>query len=255
MSAHGTQAIDRAADLLARVLTAGGEPVTFTQLCEEAGYPRSTTSRILAALERQDLLRRDEGGGWLPGAVVELYASGPSRHERLVREAMPSMELLGAITRETINFGVAVGHSVVQVAQVDSDYFLGSRDWVGVELPAHTSALGKVLYAYGAIATPTGRLEQLTPHTIGSSRTLVDSFASIRRRGYAVTVDELEVGLTGIAAPVTSDGAVVAAIGLSGPTSRLADSPETTQRMAADVVAQASAISARLGRPRTEGAA
>ena len=254
MSTHGTQAIDRAADLLARVLTAG-EPVTFTQLCEDAGYPKSTTSRILAALERQDLLRRDDGGGWVPGAVLEQYASGPSRHERLVREAMPSMERLGEITGETINLGVAMGHSVVQVAQVDSAFFLGSRDWVGVELPAHTSALGKVLYAFGAIETPTGRLEQLTPRTLASSRSLVSSFASIRRRGFAVTVDELEVGLTGIAAPVTAGGTVIAALGLSGPTSRLADTPETTERMAADVVAQASAISARLGRSRTEGAA
>lgn len=254
MSAHGTQAIDRAADLLARVLMAG-EPVTFTQLCEEAGYPRSTTSRILAALERQDLLRRDDGGGWIPGSVLEQYASGPSRHERLIREAMPSMERLGELTGETINLGVALGQSVVQVAQVDSTYFLGSRDWVGVELPAHTSALGKVLYAFGAIDAPRGRLEALTERTLSTSRSLIDSFTSIRRRGYAVTVDELEVGLTGIAAPIFSSGGVVAALGLSGPTSRLADSPDTTERVATDVVAQAATISARLGRSRTEGAA
>ncbi|GAB96781.1 DNA-binding IclR family transcriptional regulator [Kineosphaera limosa] len=252
MAQTGTQSIDRAADLLARILGAGGEPVTFTQLCDEAGYPRSTTSRILAALERHELLRRDGSGGWGAGAVIEQYANGQDRHEHLVREAMPVMEELGEKTGETINFGIALGHRVVQVAQVDSAYFLGSRDWVGVDLPAHTSALGKALYAAGAIPAPTGALDQRTEQTIADARSLVAQFEQIRRRGYAVTMDELEIGLTGIAAPVRRGEVVVAALGLSGPTSRLASTIEST---AQDVVTAAATISARLGRSRTEGAA
>lgn len=252
MSQHGTQAIDRAADLLARVLTSDGEPLTFTQLCDEAGYPRSTTSRILAALERRGLLRRDEAGGWTPGAIIEQYARENGRHGRLIRAAAPFMNRLGDITGETINLGVSAGRGVIQVAQVDSSYFLGSRNWIGVEVPAHTSSMGKVLYAYGVLTLPNGPLERITPNTVTSIRTLAAEFATIRRQGYAVTVDELEVGLTGIAAPVTSDGIVIATLGLSGPTTRLATCIETT---AADVVAQAASLSARLGRRPTEGAA
>lgn len=252
MSQTGTQSIDRAADLLARVLTSGGETVTFTQLCDGAGYPRSTTSRILAALERHDLVRRDGTGGWTAGAVIEQYASGKDRHEHLVRAAMPVMESLGELTGETINLGVALGHSVVQIAQVDSAYFLGSRDWVGVDLPAHTSALGKALYAYGAIPAPTGRLDRLTAQTIADAKTLTGQFEQIRRRGYAVTMDELEIGLTGIAAPVRSGGTVVAALGLSGPTSRLATTIESTAQAVEDAAAT---LSAHLGRSHTEGAA
>lgn len=252
---HGTQSIDRAADLLARVVTAAGEPVTFTQLCDEAGYPRSTTSRILAALERHDLLRRDGAGGWVPGAVLEQYSSGQGRHEALVRAAMPVMEELGEKTGETINLGVALGDRVVQVAQVDSAYFLGSRDWVGVDLPAHTSALGKVLYAFGAISEPRGALERLTEQTVGDAKSLVAQFDPIKRRGYAATIDELEIGLTGIAAPVRAKDQIVAAIGLSGPTSRLAADRETLETAAQDVLAAAATLSARLGRSRTEGAA
>ncbi len=253
MAQQGTQAIDRAADLLARIVTAADGPITFTQLCDDAGYPRSTTSRILAALERHDLVRRDTAGGWVPGAVLEAYACGRDRHEELVRAARPVMAALGETTGETINLGVASGRSVVQVAQVDSAYFLGSRDWVGVDLPAHTSALGKVLYAYGVIEPPTGELEGLTDRTVTAAADLAGQLGTIRRRGYATTVDELELGLTGIAAPVRVAGAVVAAMGLSGPTSRLASSIEST---AGDVVAAAAALSARLGRTtHTEGAA
>lgn len=252
MSATGTQSIDRAADLLARILTAGGGPVTFTQLCDDTAYPRSTTSRILAALERHDLVRRDGSGGWAAGAVVEQYASGQDRHEHIVRAAMPIMEALGQTTGETINLGVALGHRVVQIAQVDSAYFLGSRDWVGVDLPAHTSALGKALYAFGAIPAPSGRLDGLTPATLTDAKALVAQFERIRRRGYAVTMDELEIGLTGIAAPVRSGGTVVAALGLSGPTSRLATTIEST---AQTVVAAATTLTAHFGRSHTEGAA
>lgn len=252
MSQTGTQSIDRAADLLARIVGAQGDPVTFTQLCDEAGYPRSTTSRILAALERHDLVRREPAGGWVPGAIIDQYATGHDRHERLARLALPAMEQLGERTGETINLGVPLGRSVVQIAQVDSAYFLGSRVWVGVDLPAHTSALGKVLYAFGAIDEPTGPLDRLTTQTVGDSRDLVAQFATIRTCGYATTVDELELGLTGIAAPVRVDDTVVAALGLSGPTSRLSATIEST---AEDVIAAATALTARLGRTHTEGAA
>lgn len=252
MAQQGTQAIDRAADLLARIVAADDRPITFTQLCDDAGYPRSTTSRILAALERHDLVRRDTAGGWVPGAVLESYASGHDHHGELLRVARPVMAALGTSTGETINLGVASGRSVVQIAQVDSAYFLGSRDWVGVDLPAHASALGKVLYAHGAIEPPDSALEGLTDRTVTASE-LASQLGPIRRRGYATTVDELEPGLTGIAAPVCVGGVVVAALGLSGPTSRLAPSIEST---AGDVVAAAAALSARLGRSTpTEGAA
>lgn len=221
MSTSGTQAIDRAADLLSRVVRTESAP-TSTELCAETGYARSTTSRLLAALERSHLLRRDDHGGWVPGALFEQYAAQWDLRGRLVRTAQPVMESLGAATGETINLGIGMAGTVVQVAQVDSTYFLGSRDWVGVDLPAHTSALGKVLYAHAALDPPTVRLEQLTPHTVTSWEELTAQFDQILSRGYASTTDELEVGLTGVAAPVYLDGRVVAALGLSGPSTRLA---------------------------------
>lgn len=241
MSTSGSQAIDRAADLLSRVIHHESAP-TATELSAQAGYARSTTSRLLAALERNHLLRRDDEGGWAPGAIFEQYAAQWDLRGRLIRLAQPVMEELGKQTGETINLALGLGGSVVQIAQVDSTYFLGSRDWVGVDLPAHTSSLGKVLYAHGVLDAPE-ELEQLTPHTVGSWAELVGQFDEIRRRGYAATVDELEVGLTGIAAPVFLDGVVVAALGLSGPSTRLAPRIQAVGHV---VAAHAADLSARL---------
>lgn len=246
MSTNGTQAIDRAADLLARVIHAEHAP-TATELAGQTGYARSTASRLLSALERSDLLRRDDDGGWFPGALFEQYAAQWDLRSRLLRLAQPVMEELGEETGETINLGIALAGSVVQIAQVDSTYFLGSRNWVGVDLPAHTSSLGKVFYAHGVLEEPGEELEQLTPHTVGSWAELTGQLQDVRARGFAATVDELEVGLTGIAAPVFFDDAVVAGLGLSGPSTRLADRIPHVGRV---VATHADRLSARLSTTR-----
>lgn len=69
----GTQAIDRAAGLLAEVVRAD-EPVTCADLCRASGLPRSTASRLMQALERNKLVRRDRSGGYVPGEMFDIYA-------------------------------------------------------------------------------------------------------------------------------------------------------------------------------------
>src|SRR5690349_1387765 len=228
----GTQSIDRAADLLARVVRSDG-PITFTELAAATGLARSTTSRLLSALERAELLARDDGGRWGPGGLFDLYATRRSDDDQLVEGADSTMRALGDLTGETVNLGVARRGTVVQIAQVDSAYFLGSRDWVGTDVPAHCSALGKVLYAHGALPVPSGPLDALTPESVTTGAALEAQLPSIRQDGYATTVDELEPGLTGIAAPVRRHGAVVAALGISGPTSRLAADLRSTGALVA----------------------
>lgn len=247
----GTQSIDRAADLLARVVRAPA-PVTFTELAEVTGLARSTTSRLLSALERADLLARDDHGRWTPGALFDHYATRRSDDAHLVEAADSTMRALGDLTGETVNLGVARRGTVVQVAQVDSAYYLGSRDWVGTDVPAHCSALGKVLYAYGVLPLPQGTLDALTTESITTGTALKSRLPAIRQDGFASTVDELEPGLTGVAAPVRHHGTVVAALGVSGPTSRLAADLRSTGTL---VAAHAKVLSARLDHHHQEGAA
>ncbi len=112
--------------------------------------------------------------------------------------------------------------AIAHIAQVDSTYLLGARDWTDIEIPPHSSALGKVLLAWDAMPRPGGRLETPTGHTLRTRGDLDVDLAQVRTRGFAVTRDELEVGLAGVAAPVFGpDKDVVAAVGVSGPTARL----------------------------------
>ena len=219
--ASGTRAVDRAADLVATVVRAD-VPMTFADLQDATGLAKSTTSRMLTALERSGLLERDASGSYVAGPLFWLYAARHDPWEELVRLARPTMDQIGEQTGETVHLSVARGERVVQVAQVDSRYLLGTRDWTEVDVPAHCSALGKVFLAWGALPIPSGRLETPTGVTIASAAVLHRDGVRTRERGWAVTADELEIGLTGVAVPlfgINSD--VVAALGISGPTPRL----------------------------------
>jgi DNA-binding IclR family transcriptional regulator len=220
-TASGTKALDRAAALVSTVVQAD-EPLSFADLQEASGLAKSTTSRMLSALERGGLLERDDAGSYVAGSLFWLYAARHDPWEELVRLARPTMELIGEETGETVHLSVTRGDTVVQVAQVDSRYLLGSRDWTEVDVPPHTSSLGKVFYAWGALLLPSGALERLTDATITDPDALRRDGQRARRRGWAVTVDELEVGLSGVAVPVHGPHRdVVAALGISGPTPRL----------------------------------
>lgn len=222
----GTQAVDRAAQLVSTVVHAD-EPLTFADLQEASGLAKSTTSRMLAALERAGLLERDAAGSYVAGRLFWLYGARHDPWEELVRLARPAMERIGEETSETVHLSVPRGDRVVQVAQVDARYLLGTRDWTEIDVPPHTSSLGKVLYAWGALAVPEGRLERFTDATVDDPEELRREGIRVRERGWAVTTDELEVGLTGVAVPVQGPrGDVVAALGISGPTARLGDRVE-----------------------------
>lgn len=221
--ATGTQAVDRAATLVSTVVHAAA-PLTFADLQESSGLAKSTTSRMLAALERGGLLERDGDGSYVAGSLFWLYAARHDPWEELVRLARPAMERIGEETSETVHLSVTRGDRVVQVAQVDSRYLLGTRDWTEIDVPTHTSALGKVFHAWGALPVPDGPFERLTDATITEPGALRRDGIRTRKRGWAMTDGELEVGLTGVAVPVHGPrGDVVAALGISGPTARLED--------------------------------
>jgi IclR family acetate operon transcriptional repressor len=242
---NGTQAVDRAARLLTEVVHAS-DPMTFTGLSAATGLAKSTTSRLLLALERNGLVRRDDHGRFLPGEMFVSFAWRGGAEAGLVAVAQPFLERLGKATGETINLGVVSGGMVEQIAQVDSTYFIGGTNWVGLSVPLYCSALGKVLLAYGAAQLPAGRLERRTDKTITSEAALRGELAGVRARGYAITDEELEPGLIALAAPVHGfDGAGVAALSVSAPATRM--TRDRLSAAAGHCVAEAAGLSAVLG--------
>lgn len=243
-AAGGTQAVDRAAALLTLIVESGSR--SFTSLVEEAGLAKSTTSRLLQALENNRLVQRDSSGAFRPGPLFADHAARNDAVHGLTDLAQPALDKLGERTGETVNLAVPRGGAVVQVSQVDSSFLLGATNWVGVDVPAHCSAAGKVFYAFGALPLPDGRLERRTASSLSTRTELRRDLAEVTRRGYAVAWEELEEGLAAVAAPVrASDGSVVAAVAVSGPVTRITRRKAT--KIGEMLVAETRGISATLG--------
>ena len=249
----GTQAIDRAAQLLVCVVESP-RPMAVGELADSAGLPKSTTSRLVSALERQGLVQRlGERGRVRPGPVLQRFAHRDDVAANLVELAGPALQILAQISRETINLAVPSPLGAEHLAQRDSEHFVGVTNWVGRRVPLHVAANGKLFMAFGAVPVP-ATLERFTAHTIVKRDALAAVLARIRARGFATAVDELELGLAALAAPVRGAGGdVVAALSISGPTTRL--TPERIEGLAPPLLEQAAALARRLGHHDERGAA
>ena len=124
----GTQAVDRAAELVGRVVRADG-PLAFTDLINDTGLAKSTTSRLLAALERTGCRARD-AGGYVAGPLFALYAA---RHDPSTSSSgSPGRpcERLGEQTGETVNLAVPAATASSRSPRSTRRYLLGTRDWI-----------------------------------------------------------------------------------------------------------------------------
>ncbi len=161
------------------------------------------------------------------------------------------MRRLADESGETVNLMVRSAGGAEAIAQVDGRHVLGVSSWIGREVPDHCSAAGKVFLAFGD-ADPAEPLERLTARTIVHAEQLERELSAVRELGFATIVDELEMGLAAVAAPIR-DGAgnVVGALSVAGPTARLGPSRlGVVGRLAiesADTVSKGS-----LGRDRAE---
>lgn len=238
---NGAQAVDRASGIVALVVEAE-EPLTSSFIATEMDLAKSTTSRLLNALETGRLV---EGTplGYVAGSLFWLYAARHDPWEETARLAHPVMEKVAERTEETVHLGVVRNLEMVHVAQINTQYLLGAQDWTQRDVPPHASAIGKVLFAHGALTLPDQPLVGYTEETVTRRTTLARQLAIVRERGFATAVDELEVGLTAVAAPVTGVADhVFGALGVSGPTSRIGDQLDDVGQLLVDQAAELSAV-------------
>jgi DNA-binding IclR family transcriptional regulator len=173
-------------------------------------------------MEQRGFVRR-VGDRFAPGFELARLARVASPDAPLVAAAEASLRRLSAVTGETATLGIREGDVARYVAQASGTHILGvGGDWRGRATPLHASATGKVLLAFGQAAYE-GPLRRLTERTIVDVEALGEELELVRARGYATIVDELEDGLTAVAAPVVdAAGRCVAAVAVTGPTFRVA---------------------------------
>jgi DNA-binding IclR family transcriptional regulator len=244
----GVQSVDRALTILA-VLARLGQ-VGVTEIAGELGVHKSTAFRLMTTLESHDLVEQTEDRGkYRLGVGLLRLAGATTARLDVVQEARPVCRKLAADTGETVNIAVLSDRSALYLDQVAGGSALQSHNWVGQHIPLHATSNGKVLLSGLDPDDVDARLETLpsyTPETITSYEQLHRDLEEVRSRGYAVATDELEIGLTAVAAPIrNAHGDVIASMSVSGPSFRLRDAEVDT--VVTLLCEAASEVSHRLG--------
>jgi len=223
----GAQAATRSVRILKLFLLAE-RGLTLAQIIERTGLNRTTTFRLLRALESEGMLERDDARNeYQLGPVMrELAQRAAGQPRKLSAVAKKTLDALATETKETISLETLDGHDAVVVAEAQGARILAAESYVGERWPAHATATGKVLLA---ALTETdrsrhlaARLPSLTEHTIVNKRELAAELRRVANKGHALNLEEIELGFAAIAVPVEdAHGATMAALSIGGPKTRL----------------------------------
>jgi IclR family transcriptional regulator, pca regulon regulatory protein len=232
-----------------RTLSAA-DPQSLSDVARGAGMSRAAARRFLLTLERLGYVREAAGRFALTPRVLELgfaYLSGLT----LPEVAGPHLERLAATVQESSSVSILDGVDIVYVARVPTRRIMSVSISVGTRFPAFATSMGRVLLAHLPPAERDAALDRtelraLTGSTITERGALELELERVRRRGWALVDQELEVGLRSIAAPIRDrSGGVAAAVNLSAHASR-ATVAQLQRRLLPPLLEAAAAIEADL---------
>lgn len=243
------QSVDRALALMEILARDGWAGVT--EAAGELGIHKSTAFRLLATLERRGIVEQHvETQKYRLGLAVTRLAGAVRSALDVTGASRPVCERLSRATDETVTVAVLEAGEVVYIDQVNLASSLVSVNWLGRRTALHTTASGKVLLANLAPAVRedllSRPLEAVTPRTVVDPTVLRRQLETIRQDGYAVTLEELELGLNAVASPIRGpSGEAIATIAVSGPSYRV--TPDQVDALGRETVRSAGEISRRLG--------
>lgn len=199
--------VDRAFDVLRA--TAAGTGLTLSELARETGLAKSTTLRLLVALQRNNAVTR----------IGQHYRLGPLAHEldppptspayeRIRRVLTPFLAHLFESTRATVHLAAMHSDEVIYLNKLHGPRPIPSPSRIGGGLPAYCTGVGKAMLAFdpeAADRVSRGPFVAWTDTTLASSDALAVELAEIRRRRRALDRAELTPGLFCVAAPVFDD--------------------------------------------------
>jgi DNA-binding IclR family transcriptional regulator len=245
------RSVDRAIAVL-KAFSEEGPELGVTELSQRLKLPKSTVYRLLASLQREGVVDQDPETEKYHLGIELVHLAGLVLRQIDVRQvARLYLRSLAEASEETVNLTVLTGGGkVINIDGITSPRMVRNVGWVGRAMLPHCISSGKALLAY----LPQQRLERIltkalprfTEKTITDPILLQEELERVRQQGYAVAQEELEVGLSAVAAPIWNhEGEVVAAVSVSGPSFRL--SSEKMSELAELTRRTANEISHQLG--------
>ena len=220
------KSIDKVLDLL-EFLSANEQETGITEISKNLHMGLSTVYRILTTLKsRGYVIQNQQTTKYRLGIKLFELGCAVQSTKRLVEVIKPYLRQLSESTNETVNLAILEGKEVIYLAKVESLEVLTTNIKVGTRLPAHCTALGKVLLAFisdgefDSLYKADEPLSSLTSKSISSLEKLKKDLKKVKEQGYAVDREEYKIGINCIGVPIFSRNGAIAAISITGPASR-----------------------------------
>ena len=246
-------AVTRALDVLELFLDCEGT-LSAPEITRKLRLPRTTVHELVTTLTARSYLEQppDHPGRYRLGVRAYQLGSRYAEQLDLAAEGRRVARSVADTCDETVHVAVLDGPDVIYIAKVDSTHAVRMVSAAGRRLPAHCTAVGKMLLAslpaasLDAVLPGDEPLAAMTPDSITSPAALREELASVRERGVAVERQESNPDVSCVAAPVRdSGGTVVAALSISVPTVRWSE--KRVAELETLAVKGATELSQRLG--------
>ena len=214
------QSVSRAFTIL-RTVAHNPDGIGVTELARRMNVHKSTISRLLSTLEKENAVQRVPNGFRIGDGLVTL-ASFHSYPENIVAQLKPLLQKIVDDVDESVGLSVLDGWQTVSLAHVNSNHNIRVRDWTGERFPLHISSSGKHYLAhwphFRREAYLARTLRSFTRYSLTEAATLRDRLVEVKQQGIDWTFDEFEEGLCAVSVPVFDQyERVVATIYVSGP--------------------------------------
>jgi DNA-binding IclR family transcriptional regulator len=207
--------------------------LTTTEVSKRLNLHKATASRILLTLARHGFLQQNQQRKAFrlgPSVLRLATAIKQSLKSELVQIAKPHLDELRDLVNETVGLEVISGDLTVLAYLAEGARPVRTTTALGATLPVHAAAGAKAIFAYSPSAHWQAVFDRgvsrLTEHTITDPRVYGKQLDTVRKQGFAVDVEEIDLGVTALAAPVFNHEAMpVAAVVLIGPADRVQADP------------------------------
>lgn len=221
------KSVSRALDIIMLIsLKKGGLGVT--EIANQMDINKSSVFRILSTLVQYGYVEQDkESGRYKLGYKFLEISSRLLESMDLREEARPFLKELENETNEVIHLVVFDEGDVVYIEKLEGNEILRMHSKVGKRAPMHCTSVGKAILAHLPHSEVLDILERkgMTSHTINTitdKNQMIHELADIRKKGFALDLEENEYGINCIAVPIFNHlNKVVAAVSISGPTMRM----------------------------------
>ncbi|CAB4604226.1 unannotated protein [freshwater metagenome] len=173
--------------------------LTLSEICEKIGMPKSSTHELLSVLEHRNFLQLDHKKFRIGIRVFELGQTA-SRNLDILKAIRPGLKWLSSQYSMTTQFGILEGNEVIYLSKIKNVSGISVESQVGSRLPAHATALGKVMLSllpedvllenYSNYA-----FDKFTVNSCGSMEELRARIDLIKENGYAEDREEFTQGV------------------------------------------------------------